>query len=89
MKLLGEFQVGIRERKDLTGALTRAANALYAECLAVQNAARLQYPSPQPGTEAARVRFQLETFPPRDRSQPDGGPQGGGGTPPTGPTSNP
>ena len=31
MKLLGEFQVGISERKDLTGALTRAANALYAD----------------------------------------------------------
>ena len=87
MKLLGEFQVGISERKDLT-ALTRAANAFDADCLAVQNAARLQCLSTQPGTEAARVRFQLETFPPRDRSQPVGETQTDPTNPPT-PPPNP
>jgi len=61
----------LADRAQFTAALTRAANALYKLCLSVQNAARLQYPSTQPGTEAARARFLLETFPPRDRSQPD------------------
>jgi hypothetical protein len=56
------------------------ANALYADCLTIQNAARLQYPA---GTDAAgnakniteRARFLLEEFPPRDREKPDGGTQ--------------
>jgi hypothetical protein len=75
----------LADRAKFTAALTRAANALYDLCLAVQNAARLEYPSTQPGNEAARARFQLDTFPPRDRSQPDGGTQ----PPPTPPTGNP
>ena len=61
----------LADRAQFTAAVTRAANALYKLCLSTQNAARLQYPSTKPGTEAARVRFLLETFPPRDRSQPD------------------
>ncbi len=65
----------LADRAKFTGALTRAANALYKLSLTVQNAARLQFPSTQPGTEAARARFQLDTFPPRDRSNPDGGTQ--------------
>lgn len=75
----------LADRAKFTGALTRAANALYADCLAIQNAARLQYPSTRPGTEAARSRFQLETFPPRDRSQPDPAPP----TPPPAPPPAP
>ena len=58
------------------------ANALRADCLIIQNAARFQYPA---GTDAAgnarnvseRAHFLLAEFPPRDRSQPDGGTQGG------------
>ena len=76
----------LADRAQFTADLTRAANTLFDGCLTIQNAARLQYPSTQPGTEAARVRFLLETFPPRDRSQPDGGTQGG--TPST-PPPNP
>ena len=72
----------LADRAQFTADLTRAANALYKLCLSTQNAARLQYPSTQPGTEAARARFLLETFPPRDRSQPDPHPP----TPPPTPT---
>ena len=77
------------DSSELTADGTRAANALYDSCLRMQNAARLQWPLPPHGEEipdgtvAARERFQLETFPPRDRSQPDGGTQGG--PPPTPP----
>jgi hypothetical protein len=78
----------LADRAQFTAALTRAANALYDDCLAVQNAARLEYPSTQPGTEAARARFKLETFPPRDRSNPDGGTQPPT-TPPTTPPASP
>jgi len=63
----------LADRAKFTADLTRTANALYKLCLTAQNAARLHYPSTQPGTEAARVRFLLDTFPPRDRSQPDPG----------------
>ena len=76
----------LADRAQFTGALTRAANLLYRLCLRIQNAARLQYPSTQPGTEAARARFLLETFPPRDRSQPDPHPPTPPPTPPTPPT---
>ncbi len=62
----------VADRVEFTAELTRAANALNAELLRIQNAARLQYPSTKPNTEAARTRFLLNTFPPRDRSQPDG-----------------
>jgi hypothetical protein len=61
------------DRAEMTADLIRAANALYDTLLTVQNAARLEYPSTQPDTEAARARFLLNTFPPRDRSHPDGG----------------
>ena len=75
----------LADRAQFTADLTRAANALYKLCLSTQNAARLQYPSTAstPGVEGARARFLLETFPPRDRSQPDPAPP----TPP--PTPNP
>jgi hypothetical protein len=70
------------ERLGLTNEKIMAANALYADCLTIQNAARLAYPA---RTDAAgnakhiteRARFLLEEFPPRDRSLPDGGTQGG------------
>lgn len=72
------------DRAEMTADLTRGANDLYDEMLRIQNAARLEYPSTQPGTEAARARFLLNSFPPRDRSQPDGGinPPPGPPTPP-------
>ena len=68
------------DRLGLTNEKIIAANALYADCLTLQNAARLQYPA---GTDAAgnaknitqRARFLLEEFPPRDREKPDGGTQ--------------
>jgi hypothetical protein len=67
----------IADRAQFTGDLTRAANTLYKITLSAQNAARLQYPSTAstPGVAGARVRFLLDTFSPRDRSQPDPGPQ--------------
>ena len=76
----------------LTNEKIIAANALYTDCLTIQNAARLQYPAK---TDAAgnalnvtpRARFLLEEFPPRDRSQPDGGTQGG--DPPPAPPAPP
>ncbi len=74
----------LADRAQFTAALTRAANTLYKNCLTTQNAARLQYPSTRPGTEAARARFLLESFPPRDRSQPDPHPP----TPPPPPVSS-
>lgn len=82
-----EQEAAADDRLGLTNEKIIAANALYADCLAIQNAARLQYPA---GTDAAgnakniteRARFLLEEFPPRDRSQPDGGTQGGDTPPP-------
>lgn len=63
------------DRIGLTGEKIVAANAVYADALRIQNAARLEYPANQPGTEAARARFLLDEFPPRDRSEPSGGTQ--------------
>ena len=68
------------DRLGLTNEKIIAANALYADCLTLQNAARLQFPA---GTDAAGnaknitecARFLLEEFPPRDREKPDGGTQ--------------
>lgn len=76
------------DKLDLTNNKTAAANALYDECLRVQNAARLQYPDKTDSAgnkinATARARFLLDEFPPRDRSQPDGGTQGGTTPPPT------
>ena len=70
------------DRLGLTNEKIIAANALYADCLTIQNAARLQYPAKVDAAGNAqnvteRARFLLEEFPPRDRSQPDGGTQGG------------
>ena len=77
------------ERLGLTDEKIIKANDLYHDCLVIQNAARLEYPG---GKDAAgnarnitgRARFLLDEFPPRDRSQPDGGTQGGT-APPTPP----
>ena len=63
----------------LTGASTAGANKLYRNCLSIQNAARLQYPSTKPGNETARARFLLGEFPPH---APDAPPP----APPAGPT---
>ena len=73
------------DRIGLTGEKTVAANAVYEDALRIQNAARLEYPANKPGTEAARARFLLDEFPPRDRSEPSGGTQApaAAGTPTT------
>jgi len=65
------------DKLNLTAEKT-AANALYLDCLAIQNAARLEYPAKvggQPAHATERARFLLDEFPPRDRSEPDGGTQ--------------
>ena len=64
------------ERLGLTNENIIDANALYADCLAIQNAARLQFPG---GTDASgnarnvtqRARFLLDEFPPRQRDKSD------------------
>ncbi len=76
-----EKEEAVDDRLGLTNEKVIAANALYHDCLTIQNAARLQYPG---GKDAAgnarnvteRARFLLDEFPPRDRSEPDGGTQG-------------
>ncbi len=65
----------LEDRKGLTASKNVAANAVYADTLRIQNAARLEYPANKPGAEAARARFLLDTYPPRDRSDPAGGTQ--------------
>lgn len=74
----------LSDRKGLTSDKVNAANDLYADTLCIQNAARLEYPANKPGTDAARARFLLDTYPPRDRSDPAGGTQT-----PTAPTTPP
>ena len=73
-----EQEASKAEGPGLTAASTSAANKLYANCLSLQNAARLQYPSTKPGHETARARFLLGEFPPH---APDAPP-----TPPAGPS---
>ena len=57
------------KKKGLTAARNLAANALYKQCLTVQNAARLAYPSTRIDKDSAvteaRARFLLDEFPPR------------------------
>ena len=65
----------VDDRIGLTSQKITAANAVYADALRIQNAARLQYPANKPGNETARARFLLDEFPPRDRSDPSGGTQ--------------
>ena len=65
----------LSERIGLTGEKIVAANAVYEDALRIQNAARLEYLANLLGTEAARARFLLDEYPPRDRSEPSGGTQ--------------
>lgn len=65
----------LEHRKGLTASKNVAANAVYADTLRIQNAARLEYLVDKPGTEAARARFLLDTYPPRDCPDPAGGTQ--------------
>jgi hypothetical protein len=88
-----EQEEALDDRIGLTNEKIIAANALYEACLTIQNAARLQYPAKKDAQGNAlnvteRARFLLDEFPPRDRSQPEGGTQGGG-TPPTSATAKP
>lgn len=79
IKLLSDSNLdkteALDDRVGLTSQKITAANAVYADALRIQNAARLEYPANKPGTEAARARFVLDEFPPRDRSEPSGGTQ--------------
>ena len=73
-----EHEEASDERLGLTDAKIIQANALYHDCLVIQNAARLEYPTGKDATGNARnlterARFLLDEFPPRDKSQPDGG----------------
>ena len=52
-----------------------AVNAGYEDALRLQNAAPLEHPANQPGTEAATARFLPDEFPPRHRPEPSGGTQ--------------
>lgn len=64
-------------RIGLIAQKTVAANAVYTDTLRSQNAAWLEYPANQPGTETARACFLLDEYPLRDRSEPSGGTQAG------------
>ena len=79
------------KKKGITAARTLAANALYKQCLTVQNAARLAYPSTKlgklDGMEEARARFLLDEFPPRGGTATGQSPDPHG--PPTPPTPAP
>jgi hypothetical protein len=77
-----EQDEALDERLGLTNEKIIQANALYHDCLTIQNAARLQYPANTDATGSAqnvtaRARFLLDEFPPRDRSEPDGVTQNG------------
>jgi hypothetical protein len=60
----------------MTAVSNADANKLYRNCLSIQNAARLQYPSTQSGNETPRALFLIGEFPPH------GGGDSGGETPP-------
>ena len=81
-----EQEQSLDERLGFTSEKVEQANAIYHDCLVIQNAARLEYPSAIPANITARARFLLDEFPPRDRSEPDGGTQGGA-PPPAPPAS--
>ena len=73
------------KKGGLTTAHNRAASVLYRQCLTVQNAARLAYPSTKAGNEEARARFLLDEFPPRGGASAGENPDPHGPTPPTPP----
>ena len=66
----------------MTGQANADANLLYKNTQSVQNAARLQFPSTQPGNETARARYLIGIFPPHGGNTPPPAPP----TPPTPPT---
>jgi len=87
-----EQESAFDDRLGMTNEKIIVANDLYHDCLVAQNAARLEYPGGKDATGSARnvtarARFLLDEFPPRDRSEPDGGTQGGTTPPP--PQPNP
>ena len=77
------------KKGGITGARNRAASTLYKQCLTIQNAARLAYPSTkvgkQDGIEEARARFLLDEFPPRGGASAGVNPDPHAPTPPTPP----
>ncbi|MEO8613617.1 MAG: hypothetical protein ABI600_00630, partial [Luteolibacter sp.] len=66
-----EHEASKDKKKGFTQGRNLAANALYKQCLSVQNAARLAYPANKAKTAkdeatlVARNRFLLDEFPPR------------------------
>ncbi|MDB6172526.1 MAG: hypothetical protein JWL59_1837 [Chthoniobacteraceae bacterium] len=54
-------------RADMSEEKVRAANDVFEDCLKIQYAARLEFPTTLPGTGTARERFLLDEFPPRGR----------------------
>ena len=86
-----EDQENAKKRKlGLTTARTVAANALYRQCLSVQNAARLAYPGTKAANDAtvveARGRYLLDEFPPRGGASAGVNPDPHGPAPSTPPT---
>lgn len=59
------------EGPGITAATNADANKLYKNCLSIQNAARLQFPSTQPGNETPRARYLIGEFPPQSGSSGD------------------
>ena len=54
----------------LTQLSVADANQLYTDCLTIENAARLQFPSTQPGNETPRARYLIGIFPPHGHNPP-------------------
>jgi hypothetical protein len=66
----------------ITSVNTTDANTLYRNCLTIQNAARLQFPSTQPGNETPRARYLIGAFPPHGHSSSGDIPPDKGAPPP-------
>lgn len=74
---------------DLTAAAVDDANQLYAQCLALENAARLQFPSTKKGNEGTRARYLIGIFPPTGHNPPPPADPPAGPTPTTPPSASP
>lgn len=81
--LLQEHSKG--QGPGLTAISVVDANQLYRYCRTIQNAARLQYPSTQPGNETPRALYLLGEFPPQSGSAHDHGTTPPAGGPPANP----
>lgn len=70
-----EHEAAKDQKKGFTKARNLAADALYKQCLSVQNAARLAHPTAKAAKDEAtlfaRNRYLLDEFPPRNREKAD------------------